>query len=66
MKVLIMYCYIFSTLKTQMFHCNSHSASISFGGGFRLTLHKVDVSYVGVTQSESGENRFYPSTFVMK
>ena len=48
-----------------MFHCNSHSASIAFGW-FRLTLHEVDVSYVGVTQSESGENRFYPSTFVMR
>ena len=50
-----------------MFHCNgpSHSASIAFGW-FRLTLHKVDVSYVGVAQSELGENRFYPSTFVMR
>ena len=24
------------------------------------------MSYVGVTQSESGENHFYPSTFVMR
>ena len=38
-----------------MFHCNSHSASIAFRW-FRLTLHKVDVRYVGVTQSESGRN----------
>ena len=48
-----------------MFYSNSHSASIAFGW-FRLTLHKVDVSYVGVTQSESGENHFYPCTFVMR
>ena len=41
------------------------TASIKFGW-FRLTLHKVDVSYVGVTQSESGKNSFYPSTFVMR
>ena len=43
-----------------MFHCNSHSTSIAFRW-FRLTLHEVDV-----TQSESGENRFYQSTFVMR
>ena len=24
------------------------------------------MSYVGATQSQSGENRFYPSTFVMR
>ena len=48
-----------------MFHCNNHAASIAFGW-FRLTLHEVDMGYVGVTQSESGENRFYPSTFVMR
>ena len=47
-----------------MFHCNSHSASIAFGW-FRLTLHTVDVSYVGVTQSESGENYFYPLQMIL-
>ena len=48
-----------------MFHCNSHFASIAFGW-FRLTLPKVDESYVGVDQSESGEKSFYPSTFVRR